>query len=361
MDTISLKKHIFEQEKIEYVLEKIGCHNIKFHEGKNYYSCGNYNGDNKSAINVYNNEYLNVRNWTRSNNFNENADIITLVQYNKNLTFKPALKYIHSILNIPFTGFKKVECKEESNIKDPLEIFRRVRKRNKIDVSEIEPLDEDIINDYIPLLHIDWFREGIMPWTAKKFGLAYSYYRDRIVIPMRYWLTGELLGLNRRTTVKNSDLFGIRKYLITETYQKNLNLFGLYENYEAIQKAGYVVVYEAEKSVLKRDSLGDSTGVALSGHEMSDEQIRILVGLNVDIIISFDCDIDIDTIRKTCEKFYLIRNVYYTFDKYKILKEKESIADKPNKVFNYFFKYKIKYDKNEHEEYKRGCINEKNK
>jgi DNA primase len=82
---------------------------------------------------------------------------------------------------------------------------------------------------------------------------------------MRYWLTGELLGFNQRTTVENYEEFGIKKYFITPTYPKALNLYGLYENYDAIQKAGYVVVAESEKSVLKRDSLGDSTVVALSG------------------------------------------------------------------------------------------------
>ena len=37
-----------------------------------------------------------------------------------------------------------------------------------------------------------------------------------------------------------------------------MNLYGLYENYDAIQKAGYVVVFEAEKSVLKRDTFSSN-------------------------------------------------------------------------------------------------------
>ena len=110
--TISeLKEYIYKEGKIEYVLEEIGCHNIAYHPNKDFYSCGNYNGDNKGAINVRNNEYLGVINWTREKEFGDNSDIITLVQYNKNMSLVEAIKYLHKILDIPFE-FKK---KEEKN------------------------------------------------------------------------------------------------------------------------------------------------------------------------------------------------------------------------------------------------------
>lgn len=188
-----------------------------------------------------------------------------------------------------------------------------------------------------------------MPWTREKFGLLYSYRRQRVVIPIRYWATGELLGFNSRTTIENYKELGINKYLISpDNLPKSINLFGLYENKEDIKKAGYVVVYESEKSVLKRDSLLDSTGVALSGHTISDEQVRILVNLDVDIIISLDSDIELDEIRFVCEKFYGLRNVYYTYDSEHIMGEKNSIADEKEAVFNKLMKNKIKYDSKEH-------------
>lgn len=349
MDVISLKQYIFENSKIEFVLESIGCHNIKYHSNKDFFSCANIDGDNVGAINVKNNEYLNVVNWTREKDFDDNSDIITLVEYNKKISFIEAIKYLHKILGLDFkwTG-KKVEKNQDQN---PLSIFEKYRCKKKVDVSDINIIDEDVLNDFVSLLYIGWLREGIMPWTAKKFGIAYSYRRKRVIIPMRYWLTGELLGINSRTTVENYEEFGIKKFYITPSYQKNINLFGLYENYESIKKAGYVVIYEAEKSVLKRDSLNDSTGVALSGHSISEEQVRILIGLNVDIVISLDNDIPIEEVRHMCEKFYNIRNVYYTHDKWNLLNEKDSIADKPNKIFDFLMKYKVQYDAEEHRQY----------
>ena len=130
-----------------------------------------------------------------------------------------------------------------------------------------------------------------------------------------------------------------------------MNLYGLWENKKTIQEKGYVVVFEAEKSVLKRDSLNDSTGVAVSGHEISDEQAKILIGLNCEIIIAFDKDIEIEHVRHCCEKFYGIRKVSYIWDKYDLLGKKDSPADAANKIYKYLFEYRIVYDELEHKKY----------
>ena len=350
MTTIELKQYIFDNNKVEFILEQIGCTHISYHPNKEFWSAANYNGDNPSAVNVKNNPYLNVRNWTRQKDFDDNADIITLVQYNKQISFIQAVKYLHQILDLQYSYSKRKDNLPVKQ-KDLVQYFKRFSCGETSDVRDLVVLDEDILTEYVPILHIDWFREGIMPWTAEKFGLLYSYRRKRIIIPMRYYLTGELLGFNARTTIPNYEELGIKKYFITPTYPKLNNLYGLYEHKESIQKAGYVVIYESEKSVLKRDSLGDCTGVALSGHTMSDEQKRILIGLDVDIVISLDNDIDQEEIRYLCEKIYGRRNVYYTYDKWNLLGKKESIADKSCKIFDFFMKHKVKYDYKEHKEY----------
>ena len=354
MTVLELKKYIFHEGKIEFILNEIGCGHIVYHPTKEYYSCSNCNGDNKTAINISNNEYLNCRNYTREKEFDENSDLLTLVQYNKslnnkNFSFFDTVKYLHKLLGLPLT-FKKQE--EKNEVVDPLYIFKKVKaKRKRQNVLDFRVLDESELQDFVPYVHIDFFKEGIMPWTVKKFGLAYSYRFKRNVIPLRYWLTGELLDFNMRTSVENYELFDIKKYFITPGYPKQMNLFGLWENKEAIQEKGYVVVYEAEKSVLKRDSLNDSTGVAVSGHEISDEQVKILIGLNCEIIIAFDKDIDIDHIRHCCEKFYRIRKVSYIWDKYDLLGEKDSPADAQNKIFEFLMQYRVIYDYDEHNKY----------
>ncbi len=351
--TISeLKEYIYNERKIEYILKEIGCHNIVYHPNKEYYSCSNYNGDNPSAINVRNNEYLGVINYTRTKEFGDNSDIISLVQYNKSMSFIEAIKYLHKILGLPFE-FKRKEDKLKKKF-DPLSVFKKVLRnsRGTVNVDDIHILDDKLLDDFVPMLHIDWFHEGIMPWTREKFKLAYSYKYKRVIIPMKYWLTGELLGFNQRTTVENYDEFNIKKYFITPTYPKQLNLYGLYENYDSIQKAGYVVVAESEKSVLKRDSLGDGTVVALSGKTMSDEQVRILMGLNVEIVIGLDKDVDINEVRHMCEKFKNVRKVSYIHDFMGILGDKDAPMDARNKDYQFLFDNRIVYDRSEQRKYK---------
>lgn len=368
MDTTSLKEYIFNNNKVEFVLEKIGCKSIKYHSSKNFYSAANYNGDNTGAVNVYNTKHLLIHNWTRESEFDDVSDIISLVQYNKKCSFVDAVKYLHNILGIELTPYKKEEKKEKP---DPLAVFKNAISRHRciVDVAEIQAISEEAINDYVPLLYIDWLREGIMPWAAKKFGLAYSYKYHRVVIPIRYWLDGTLVGFNQRTTVENYEELGVRKYFLTPSYKKSLNLYGLWENRKEIERKRYIVIAESEKSVLKRysksrwysDDCGepkeryDGTCVALQGKKLSEEQRRIILGLDIDeVIIALDNDVPIEEVRYMCEQFYHIKNVSYVKDQWNLLGDKDAPADAENKVYNFLIKHRVKYDKSEHQKYLNG-------
>lgn len=355
MTVTELKQHIFKNEKIEHVLESIGCHHIKYHPQKNYYSCANHDGDNDTAINVQNNEYLNVVNWTRPADFDEMSDLITLVQYAKQMSFIESIKYLHSLLGLEYKNVKR-PIKKKSN-----GFGRRIKSYatySRVNVEEIDVYDEAIFEDYVPYLHIDWVHEGVMEWTRKKFGLMYSYEYSRVVIPHRYWLTGDLIGYNMRTTVPNWEMLGIKKYYLPPGYNKSVNLYGLWENRESIEKAGYVVVVESEKSVLKRDSLNDPTLVALSGKFMSEEQRRILLGLDVqEIVIALDKDVPQREVWNMCEKLWRHRKVSYIYDKFDLLGEKDSPADARMKIYDYLFQFRITYDESEHKKFIDSCKN----
>lgn len=350
--TISeLKEYIYSENKIQFVLQQLGCHEIKFNEQRQTWSAAQPDGDNPQGVNIKNNEHLNYRSFSRGIDYEDNKDLISLVESIKKISFVDALKYLHKILELPFE-FKAQKEKPKKKY-DPLNVFKRVLKCNRriVNVDDIQVLSDKLLDDFIPMLHIDWLKQGITERTRKKFGLAYSYRYKRVVIPMRYWLTGELLGFNQRTTIENYDEFNIKKYFLTPTYPKLLNLYGLYENYDSIQKAGYVVVAESEKSVLKRDSLGDSTVVALSGKTISDEQVRILIGLNVEIVIAMDKDVDINEIRHMAEKFKNIRKVSYIYDFIGVLNNKDAPMDASNKDYQFLFDNRIVYNKNEQRKY----------
>ena len=160
------------------------------------------------------------------------------------------------------------------------------------------------------------------------------------------------MGYNARSSIENCSEFGISKYFITPGMRKEINIYGLWENYKDIQKAGYIVIFEAEKSVLKRDSRMDPTGGAIEGHVLSDEQVRIILGIGVEeVIIAMDNDVPIEEVWNMCEKFYGLRKVSYIRDKWKLLGPKDSPADAPNKIYNFLFKWRIPYDESKHRKY----------
>lgn len=373
MTTQEIKKYIYDNHKIDYVLEKIGCKEIKFHD--DYYSACNIDGDNQTAINVFNEEFLGVKDYTREKFFNNKiSDIFTLIQYNlgimkKRNGFYDAIVFLHDILGIEI---EKSYVKEENHEckKSILDIFTDIKElSNHSYDSNLNELKYIECEDYIPYEHISFLRQGITNKTAKKFGLCYSFNSKRTMIPLRYWINGKLLGYNGRSSIDDCDKLGIRKYIITKHYPKSINLYGLWENKESIEKMGYVTVFEAEKSVLKRDSLLDCSCVALQGHVMSNEQVRIINGLGVrEVIIAMDKDVELEEIFDMCEKFYGTRMVSFIHDTKNLLGAKDSPADASDEVYRELFKNRILYGDELHRVYmkmiekrKRRLGNEKNK
>lgn len=358
MDIASLKKYIFENNKVEHVLKSIGCHDIRYDDRSNYYYAAFPDGDNPKGVCIYNTEYLSFSSLSRGIRQAERKDIANLVMYVKKYDFVRSVKYLHNILGFDYEPYKKDRKKDkEKEADNPLSIFKKILGRSKarrsyVDTAELRYLDEELVNDYVPLLYVGWFKERIMPWAAKRFGICYSYRHKRVVIPLRHWETGRLLGFNQRTVVDNYQEFGIQKYFITPAYKKSMNVYGLYENREEIENKKYCVIVEAEKSVLKRSSCMDNTCVALQGKTLSQEQRRIILGLDVnEIVIALDKDVDINEVRHMCEQFWRLRKTSYILDEDNVLGDKDSPCDADVEGYNKLFESRILYDESEHEKY----------
>lgn len=349
MDFRELKKYIYEKNLVETVLVNIKCHHVKYHD-RGYYTAANIDGDNITAITVYNEEYLRVNDYTR--NIGDNSDIINLVLYNlkvmnnnDKLRLTDASKYLHKLLGI------KWESYESQKKFDPLAVFKKANKITGIayELDEPDYLEDDTYGFQVGVIHTSWLKEGITQRTVDRFDIGYSTFQKRIIIPLKYWKNGRLLGYNRRTVLPNADELGIKKYLITYGYPKSINLYGLYENKKSITNKGYVTVFEAEKSVLKRHSRTDDTGVALQGHVMSREQCSIILGLDIkEVVIALDKDVPINEIRAMCDRFYMKRKVSYILDRWDLIGDKDSPADADNNTYKFLFDNRIQYDELEH-------------
>jgi hypothetical protein len=345
-----LVNYAYDNNKVRLILNHLECYGITKKEKE--WRCGLPKDNNKSRIRIKNNKYLNITIF-QSNDEVIRGNIITLTMFIKNISFPEANKYIHKILGLKYYYNKNIKIK---NIKSPVDIFKQKKRRKiQLDISTIDIKDDKILKEFTPNLHISWLREGILSFTARKFNIGYDYRKKSITIPERLWSgdENEYVGMMGRTTIDDAtcDMLDISKYYAIIPYLKSLNLYGLQENYEEIQKAGKVIVHEAQKSVLKRHSRLDPTGVAIGSHDISSEQVKILIGLNVEIIICFDKGVSIHHIRRMCENFYKIRKVSYVWDKYNLLDDKEAPADKNNKIYNYLLENKILYDIKEHYKY----------
>lgn len=344
-----LKQYIIDGNYIEKILDSLGCHEI--HEYPTEWRAALPRKQNKTAVCVKK-DTLSAS--IRSSEGNVHGDIFTLVMTIKKVSFGKSNKYLHELFNLKYS----FNNKETSIKKDPLELFKKIKRGKTVVNHDIPVYDDSLIKEYISLPYIDWVREGIMPFACERFNIGYSYDRKRIVIPERKWDgdDNEYIGMSGRTVIPNYDEFNIPKYFkLSDTYPKGMNIYGLNENYKSIQEQGLCVVFESQKSVLKRYSRKDETGVAIGNCEITDEQVKILISLNVEICICLDEGIDINHIRKECEKFYRIRKVSYIYDKWDLLQKgsKDSPADMPNKIYNFMLKYRTIYTDDEHKEYKK--------
>lgn len=343
MDACELIEYIEKNNKLEEILISIGCFKIK--EYKTEYRCGCNKYPNPTSIRIKHNLKVKV--------FSDNSyygNIFTFIMDIKELNFYYSIKLLHEILNIPFTN-NIIKKKDKEKI-DILDVFKRIKKINK-SKPNIEVYNYDICDEFLQMPYMGWIREGITPITQNEFGIGYSARTNRIIIPHRYWCgnKNQYVGLIGRTLNGNYDILDIPKYFPLISFPKSMNIYGLNENYKYIQNKGYVNVFEAEKSTLKRHSKLDKTGTSLGSHDISDEQVKILISLDVDIVIQMDSDISEQHVWGMCEKFYGIRKVYYVYDHLGLLNPKESPADKPNKVYIALWNRKIEYTEDYHKKY----------
>lgn len=333
MNAYELKQYIIDNNKIVDVLEGLECTNIKPYTKEYRFSTPICNNATATRIKK---DTLKVKSFSSDKEMF--GDIFLLTMNIKNITFPQSVKLIHKILGLKYTGITKIEKKDK---KDILSIFKRAKgKHMDFTNEELKIYHEDICREFIKIPYIGWIREGIMPYTQKIFGIGYSRLKDRVCVPWRYWCGEEedYTGIIGRTLNEDYDILNIPKYFPLIAFPKSMNIYGLQENYKCIQEAGYVIVYEAEKSVLKSHSLLIKNAVAIGGHELSDEHIKILLSLDVTIIFAMDNDMDEQLSIDMCNRVKRFRKTGYIYDELKLAGKKSSPIDKGLKVYNVLYK-----------------------
>ena len=342
MDAKQLKEYIIQNEDcIITILEDLGFHKVV--DRGEYVTCALPEHNNPSGFSVLKeNLYCN----SFSTHLEFKGNIFELVQQMKGKTFGQSIYYIHKILGLKYEYNGKKEEPKEDSILNFFKKYSTVRHKGSKKETELKKYtDEEVFNMYTQCPYANWIKEGIIARIQKEFGIGYHFDSRRVVIPHRYWETGEIIGLIGRTICSDEEIeyFDIAKYFPIIPYPKSKNLYGLWENRQYIEEAKEVIVFEAEKSVLKMASKGYRNCVSVGSHDLSEEQVKILIGLNVDIVLAYDSDIPLEFMENEAKKFKGLRNVSIVTNQYGVLKDKESPADKTLKIWEALYKRRIVY------------------
>ena len=324
MDIEILKEHILENNFIPTILEELGCHHIRKKDG--YIQCCNPDGDNTTAVCVYENTNLTTINYTRdiSNGKNIHTDLISLVEFYKNESFPYAVKWICDVLDIDYYS------NLDEDLPKSLQLTKMLVEMQSVDTDTetekpLKPIPEKILSYFEPYVNDMFCEDGVGYDTQVEFEIGYDEFTNRITIPIRDDL-GNLVGVKARYFYRQVPE-DEQKFMYIEKCARSQILYGLYKTINFIKKAQRVFVVEAEKGVQQLYDKGYFETVATGGSKISKNQIDKLTRLCVPIIFVFDKDITKEELDDIASRFIDGTEVYALIDTIGILNEKESPTD----------------------------------
>lgn len=188
-----------------------------------------------------------------------------------------------------------------------------------------EILSSNELNKYSRKDITEWIDEGILQEVMDLFEVRINDRDNRIVYPV-YDINGNLINIKGRTRYKNYKELRIPKYINyypigTMDYFQGLNI-----TLPFIKDQNEMIIFESVKSVMKAYGWGYKNCASAEKHTITDEQLKLLVRLRVNIVFAFDSDISYSDkdIKKTIDVLKRITNVYVIYDRKGLLGGKDA-------------------------------------
>ena len=224
---------------------------------------------------------------------NQSWDVFGLVQHILHCNFMDAIAYVCSTL-----GIQAAEVAQDDT-DDTIDPWQKDLRRWLPNADKDEPVnlltyDKSVLRVFDHLYPKEWLDYGITRDSMDKFGIGWYARQACISIPVVQ--NGQLVGCRGRYTRPQDIEKG--KYrpisLLDGTVMKfpsSACLYGYDQNRAAVKQSKTAWLVESEKSVLKMDSWGIHNVLAVFGSNVSKQQIRMLLDLDVGkIILGFDSD-----------------------------------------------------------------------
>jgi DNA primase len=340
MDSYQLKEYIIENNKVEFILQELGCQNVKYHSSSSgYWTCGNPPpSDNPQAITLYNNEYLNVVNYTKD--MGDKTDIFSLIQFINKCNFFEAMLWCCNELGLDYYHEPTLELPESLRITKML--MKMKSNDEEEDDTPIRVLDESILSYYKPYVNDYWYNDHVPYSVQREWELGYDEFTNRITIPIRDEL-GQLVGIKSRIFKHEFEEWE-QKFLYLEPCPRNKILYGYHKTGNYIKETGKCYCFEAEKSCHQLWAYGYRNSIAFMGKKVGQQQINKLSRIDCDIVLCLDQDVGKEETEKLANRFIDGIPIFAIYDEDKVLGEKESPSDDPEK-WEYLIKnniYRIK-------------------
>lgn len=224
-------------------------------------------------------------------------------------------------------------------------------------IIELPEYPKGILNVFSEYYCQEWIKEDITEDVMRRYNILYSISQNAIVIP-HYDINNRLVGIRRRALNKEDAEKAKYMPIIIEgkvySHPLSLNLYGLNNNIEAINNKKSIILFEAEKSVLKAASYyKDNNSVAVCGSNFNKMQLNLLLyKTNIkEVIIAFDKEYEkinsneankyFEKLEKLCKKYNKYYNFSFIFDKDNLIGYKDSPIDRGQEIFEELLKKRI--------------------
>lgn len=321
-----IKQRIYEENKIEYILEQLGCTHIKNEQGGNLVVAmlpNKFDTSNHRSIQIKRNTTL--TSYIRSKDVQ--GDIFNIIQYINDCELSQSKYWLCNVLGYDI-NFQNYKPKKDWNSK--LHAIQR-KRQNKIECIDNIILPETTLLQFADTPSYEWWCEGVYCQTQNEFEVKLdgSCGSDKIVFPIRDE-NNKLLSVKARFTKEFESKHKDMKYFYIYPYNRQLNLYNVYRAKPHIQNEVYV--FEGEKSCMLAWQWGVKNCVCTQGNQITPIQIHKLLGLQCKINFVFDKDISLEFYNKYKNQLQS-RLVYAIIDTDNMLDEKNSPVDKGKDIF----------------------------
>lgn len=173
---------------------------------------------------------------------------------------------------------------------ETVRFLRKMKRRTSQKEIRHPVLDEAEYLKYADEVPAEWLQEGISAATMKEFEVRVDKRANRIVYPVRN-RAGELINIKGRTRFPNYKEMHLQKYINYKTVGTMDYFQGLHLTEPFIHEKHEAIVFESLKSVMKCWDYSIKNTISAEKHDLTPEQIRLLISLRADVVLAYDGDV----------------------------------------------------------------------